>query len=133
MFHPKGIMHPFLNSPEISVKILNTSSMRSAAYPIRARVWLYPGDSPWHFITIQKADADEIKKEYVWPRRGFGAIPVNVTILRQGSGQVGKTSWKTSIFPDKDGTYLLPLKKELRKKEDIKVGDIISVSIEVIT
>lgn len=110
--------------------------MRSAAYPIRAKVWLYQGDpsthstssgqvSPWHFITIQKADADEIKKEYIWPRRGFGAIPVFVT--------VGKTSWRTSIFPDKDGTYLLPLKKDVRKKEGIKVGDTISVSIEVIT
>lgn len=106
--------------------------MKSAAYPIKAKVWLYQGDpstgsgqaSPWHFITIQKADADEIKKEYVWSRRGFGAIPVNVTI--------GKTSWKTSIFPDKDGTNLLPLKKEVRKRENIKADATISVSIEVI-
>ena len=99
--------------------------MKSAAFPIRARVWLYQGDSPWHFITIKKTDADEIKKEYVWPRRGFGAIPVIAT--------VGKTTWKTSIFPDKDGAYLLPLKKEVRKKENLKIGDTIRVVLEVIT
>ncbi len=99
--------------------------MKTAAYPIRAKVWLYPGDAPWHFITIEKKDADEIKKEYIWPRRGFGAIPVQITI--------GKTKWRTSIFPDKKGTYLLPLKKEMRVKEKIKVGNVINVSIEVIT
>lgn len=99
--------------------------MKSAPYPVRAKVWLYRGDNPWHFVTIEKRDSDSIKKEYIWPRRGFGAIPVQVTI--------NKTSWKTSIFPDKDGTYLLPLKKEIRKKGNIKAGDTISVSIEVIT
>lgn len=46
---------------------------------------------------------------------------------------VGKTSWKTSIFPENKGTYLLPLKKEVRVKENLKVGDAIVVSIEVIT
>lgn len=53
--------------------------MRSVAYPVRAKVWLYQGDpstssrqaSPWHFITIQKMDADEIKKEYIGTRGRF--------------------------------------------------------------
>lgn len=99
--------------------------MKTASYRIRAKIWLYQGDSPWHFITIKKTDADEIKKDYLWPRRGFGSIPVNVTI--------GKTTWKTSIFPDKEETYVLPLKKEVREKEYIKAGDMIRASIAVIT
>ncbi|MBI2611689.1 DUF1905 domain-containing protein [Candidatus Gottesmanbacteria bacterium] len=98
--------------------------MKSTKYKVSAKVWLYQDDSPWHFITIEKEDAEEIKKEYIWPRRGFGAIPVNV--------KVGNTSWKTSIFPEKKGTYLLPLKKEVRAKENIKIGDTIKVYIEVI-
>lgn len=105
--------------------------MKSAAYPIRAKVWLYEGDSPWHFITIKKVDADEVKRFDIGTaslpagRRGFGSIPVNVT--------VGKTTWKISIFPDKKGSYVLPLKKEVRAKENIKVGDTIEVSFVVIT
>ena len=87
----------------------------------KSKVWLYEGDSPWHFATINKKTSLEIKKEYPFPRRGFGSIPVNVTI--------GKTTWKTSIFPDKDGTYLLPLKKEIRNKENIKAGDTIALTI----
>lgn len=98
--------------------------MKIPRFCISAKVWLYKGEGPWHFITIEKDNADEIQKSYHWPRRGFGSIPVNVTL--------GSTKWKTSIFPDKDGTYLLPLKKEVRVKEGIKEGDTIEVFLEVI-
>lgn len=93
-------------------------------HKISEKVWLYPGKAGWNFVTISKEDSDEIKKDFIWPRRGFGAIPVLVT--------VGKTEWRTSIFPDKDGTYLLPLKKVVRIKELINTGDIISLIIQVI-
>ncbi len=101
--------------------------MEGLVYKIRAKVWLWEGDDPWHFVTIEKEDAEEIKKEEPWPRKGFGSSPVHVT--------VGKTTWKTSIFPEKKekGTYVLPLKKEVRDKENIKVGDTIDVSLEVIS
>lgn len=98
--------------------------MKLAPYAIRAKVWLYQGDSPWHFITISKSFSKEIKKEYLWPRNGFGSIPVYV--------KIGKTEWKTSIFPEKKGTYVLPLKKEIRIKEKIIVGDTIDISLELI-
>ena len=98
--------------------------MKNLKHKLKEMVWIYKGDSPWHFVTITKDYADEIKKDYIWPRKGFGSIPINVTI--------GKTTWKTSIFPDKEGSYLVPLKKEIRLKENIKVGDTIIFFIEVI-
>lgn len=37
--------------------------------------------------------------------------------------QVGDTAWATSIFPDKEsGSYLLPLKADVRKAERILEG-----------
>lgn len=98
--------------------------MKSEEHIIKSRVWIWQGDSPWHFATIEKEDADEIKKDWPWPRRGFGAIPVNVS--------VGKTIWKTSIFPEKGGTYLLPIKKRVRESEKIGVGDTIELTIQVV-
>lgn len=100
--------------------------MNEIIYKIKAKVWLYPGDDPWHFVTIEKEDAEEIKKEEPWPRKGFGSIPVKVSI--------GKTTWKTSIFPEKKekGTYVLPLKREVRNRENIEVGDDVKLSLEVI-
>ena len=57
-------------------------------------------------------------------KRGWGSLPVTVTI--------GKTSWKTSIFPDaKAGAYLLPLKADVRKKEKILASDTVSFSLEI--
>lgn len=101
--------------------------MKNESHKIKARVWLWQGEAPgaWHFATIEKGQSEEIKKDYIWPRRGFGSIPVNVT--------VGKTKWKTSIFPDKNKTYLLPLKKEVREKENIALGQTIEILLEVIT
>lgn len=97
--------------------------MKHNVYSLRGKVWLYHGDDPWHFFTIPKKDALDMQKEYIWPRRGFGAIPVMVT--------AGKTSWKTSIFPEKAGTYLLPIKKDVRKRESIYEGATISLTIKI--
>jgi hypothetical protein len=47
---------------------------------------------------------------------------------------VGRTSWKTSIFPDKKrGGYLLPLKAAVRTKEKIELGNTVAVTIELLT
>lgn len=101
--------------------------MVKPSYKMRAKVWLYSAErAAWHFITLPKQESDEIKKFFGVLERGWGSLPVNITI--------GKTSWKTSIFPDKKaGAYLLPLKADVRKKEEIKNGDIITFLLELIT
>ena len=95
--------------------------MKKKKFNVREKVWLYPGDTPWHFVNIDKKQSAQIKELYGANKRGFGSIPVVVTL--------GKTSWKTSIFPDKRGPYLLPLKADVRRKEDIAAGDTITFSI----
>ncbi len=106
--------------------ILNSSSEKTIKnnYIIKSEVFLYPGMTGWHFISIPKKQSEEIKKSFGNLSRGWGSLPIIVTI--------GKTKWKTSIFPDKkSGTYLLPLKAEIRKIENIYSGDIISFSIKI--
>jgi len=93
-------------------------------YTMREKVWIYPGVVGWHFVSVSKKESQAIKERYGKYHRGFGSLPVMVTI--------DKTSWKTSIFPDTiSGTYLLPLKVEVRKKEEILADDIITFSIKV--
>lgn len=96
--------------------------MKVKQYKIRSEVWLYPGMAGWHFVSVDKKYSKEIKEKHGKVRRGFGSIPVDVTI--------GKTNWKTSIFPNKDGTYLMPLKASVRKKENIFKGDKITFTIK---
>jgi hypothetical protein len=97
--------------------------MAAKKYTVKSEVWLYPGMSGWHFVGIPKKESEEIKKERK-AKAGFGSVPVVVT--------VGKTTWKTSIFPDKrTGTYLLPIKAEVRKKENIFSGEIVALTIQI--
>ena len=78
----------------------------------------------WHFVSVPKKQSEGIKKSFGTPKRGWGSIPVIVTI--------GKTTWKTSIFPDKQSNgYLLPLKSEVRKKEQIFSEDSVSFSLAI--
>ena len=93
-------------------------------YSIRAKVWLYPGMAGWHFVTLPKKQSGEITRLFGILKRGWGSLRVVAT--------VGKTSWKTSIFPDKKaGAYLLPIKASVRKQEDITAGDTITFLVEI--
>lgn len=94
-------------------------------HEIKARLWEWEGKGSWHFITIESAQGLSIKNDWHWPRKGFGSIPVNVSI--------GTSRWQTSIFPEKGGSYLLPLKRAVREKEKIKKGDTITLELEVLS
>ena len=46
---------------------------------------------------------------------------------------IGTTRWSTSVFPDrKRGTYVLPLKKQVRIAERLVVGSPAKVSLVVL-
>ena len=88
----------------------------------KAKVWIYPGGGTWHFVSVDKKDGLKIKKYQTGKlRRGWGAVKVSVTL--------GKSKWITSIFPVKDGSYLLPIKSEIRRKEDVFDTDTVNIRL----
>ncbi len=98
--------------------------MDRVVYTSKAKVWLYPGMAGWCFVSVSKKESAHIRALFAGLARGFGSLPVTVTI--------GNTTWNTSIFPDgKTKTYLLALKAEVRKKEQITVGKTISFSFYI--
>ncbi len=99
--------------------------MKTNVFTMKSRLWEWEGKGSWHFVTIEKPDADEIKKDWPWPRKGFGSIPVTVTL--------GNSNWKTSIFPEKGETYLLPIKKSVRIAEKVTKGNTLRFNLEVIS
>lgn len=75
-------------------------------------------------LTVPEDESDEIRDIAPHPG-GFGSVRVRVTI--------GSTEWKTSVFPQKnDGPYVLPIKKEVRKREGIDAGDAASVTLALL-
>lgn len=101
--------------------------MRKTVYKTKATVWVYPGEfANWHFVTLPQIIGKEIKQAWGSVAKGFGSLPVEVTI--------GATTWKTSIFPDKiSKSYLLPLKAQVRKREMVMEGDTVSFSLKLLS
>jgi hypothetical protein len=88
-----------------------------------APLWRWQGDAPaaWHFVTLSREIGAQVKF-VTGKRQGFGTVRLKATI--------GKTSWKTSLFPDKkSGSYLLPVKTDVRKAEKLVVGQTVSVTL----
>lgn len=98
--------------------------MQDRKFTFTAPVWLYSGNAAWHFVSVPKETSEQIEYYFAHAKRGWGSLPVIVTL--------GKTTWKTSIFPDKKTTtYLLPLKLKVREQEKITVGKEVEVSLKI--
>lgn len=115
-------VEPVLTRPDRADGRLPAAS--TGRYRFRSELRAHGGESTWYFVTLPMDVSDEIHEITAATRRGFGSVRVTVT--------VGATSWSTSVFPD-TGTksYLLPVKKQVRKSEGIGDGDMIDLSLEL--
>lgn len=96
------------------------------AYRVRGRVWVWKGggSGAWHFVTLPVARSREIKHRHGDTSRGWGSVPVVVTL--------GRSTWKTSIFPySKVNAYILPLKAEVRRKESVLAKQTIEFTLSI--
>ena len=93
-------------------------------WEFEGEMWLYEGRDPWHFVTLPLEMSEAIRDDTAGSHRGFGSVRVLAAI--------GKTTWSTSVFPDKaSGAFQLPVKAAVREAEDLMPGDIVAVRIDV--
>jgi hypothetical protein len=94
----------------------------------RFRADLYQWDQrtePFVLASIPEDIADEIEAAAPEPRRGFGAVKVEVI--------VGGTTWRTSLFPSKqEATFILPVKRAVLKAEGLAVGDSVAFALATV-
>jgi hypothetical protein len=90
---------------------------------VTAELWLWSGGS-WHFITVPEGEAVEIRAHSLLNRGGFGSVKVEARIK--------DVVWRTSVFPQKSGGYLLPVKASVRRDAGIAAGDEVTVSLELL-
>jgi hypothetical protein len=94
---------------------------------VTAPIWLWSeGKGSWHFLTISAEEALEIRMESAASgiRRGFGSVRVSATI--------NGITWRTSIFPQKSGGYILPIKAEVRRAASVGEGDEVRVTLDLV-
>lgn len=88
----------------------------------RATVWSQESTGAWHFVTLPADLSKRIQTLTSGRRKPFGSFRVQA--------RTGKSHWETSLFMDaKRAAFLLPVKADVRRKEGIKPGDTIVVSI----
>lgn len=81
------------------------------------------GPAPWFFVAVPPKQSRQIQAIAKQVTYGWGCVPCNVT--------VGKTDFYTALFP-KDGGYLVPIKADVRRREQIDEGDTVTARIEII-
>lgn len=93
-------------------------------YRFTTRVWTYfNGKSTYYLASLPPNIGGAIRAmQEGRPRRGWGSIPVRITI--------GKTGWNSSIFPE-SGTksYLFLINAKVRKAESI--GEDSSIRVQI--
>jgi hypothetical protein len=91
-----------------------------------AQLWLWDArkTQSWTFVTLPAGESEEIRDLAGGLRRGFGSVRVRATI--------GGSTWTTSIFPDSQASYVLPVKRPVRVAEGLDVGDVATVTVELI-
>ena len=98
--------------------------MAQKTYSFKATVWKYKADTgtAWHFITLPKDLAAEIKLLSAGKAAAWGSLRV--------SAKIGKTQWQTSLFPDrKSASYFRPVKAEVRKREGLADGSPVTCKV----
>ena len=100
-----------------------TVPVMEATLSFTAELYLWKQDASWVFVSLPVELAEEIQ-DMPLPRRGFGSVKVQV--------RTGGSEWSTSVFPDKGtGSYVLPIKKAIRTKEQIDIGDTAEFEIDI--
>jgi hypothetical protein len=94
---------------------------------MKAELQLYPTQTAaWHLLYLPHTEAQLIRKRFKAKEKGWSSLPVEV--------QIAKTKWRTSIFYDRRAdSYILPLKAEIRRKEGLMQGDIVSFKLKIDT
>ena len=86
--------------------------------------------APIGFVRIPPGAAEQIvahefeRRLELGKRRGFGSVKVTVTL--------GTSRWQTSLFPNKDGSWFLPIKTPVRLAESLEYGDTIELELELL-
>lgn len=96
--------------------------MHSIRYDFSATPWQYSGKGTWIFVTLPEDLSKEIRDNLKWQEEGWGRLKAKT--------KIGQTEWDTAIwFDTKNKCYLLPLKSDVRKKENIGLVKPIEITL----
>jgi predicted pyridoxine 5'-phosphate oxidase superfamily flavin-nucleotide-binding protein len=92
--------------------------MRGKHFPVKGKVEIFPQEGGWVFVRVPDQYTEMTRGH---ADRGLVAI----------TAKSGTTTWNTSLMPMGDGTHFIALSAKVRRAENIRVGDTISLSFRL--
>jgi len=77
-----------------------------------------------HFMIVPEEWTGEIRFHSLEFPKGFRSVKVEVA--------VGEVTWRTSLFPQKSGSYFLPMKSDACRRAGIAEGDDVTVELTLL-
>jgi hypothetical protein len=91
-------------------------------YTFETKVWQHASPGGWYFVSLPDTMAKEIRQLLQSEEEGWGRLKAKAIL--------GNSEWKTAIwFDTKRNTYLLPIKADIRKKEQCTIEKEVAVTI----
>lgn len=97
---------------------------RHVTYHFTTAIWQVESMATWVFVSLPDDVTEQIKAMPWPPAPGFGSLRVAV--------RIDATEWRTSIFPSKEGPFVLPVKKAVRDAVGATIGDDVEVHLDLV-
>lgn len=81
-------------------------------------VKIFPGPAAWYYVLVPKSQTKNFVKYFGW-----GLVPIEANL--------GLTTWQTSLLPKGDKNFFIALKASVRKQENIKLGDKVTLKYKM--
>lgn len=88
----------------------------------KGKIFYWRGPAPYLFVAVPEKQSLELKIVSSSVSYGWGVIPV--------TARIRETEWKTSLFP-KNGLYLVPIRMNVQKAQELDVGDQVNIQLEI--
>ena len=83
----------------------------------------YQGPGGWIFLAVPRTLTERIVKKGKTNFIGWGFVPIQATL--------NKVSWRTSLLPVGDGSFMIAVKKEIRRNAKVEEGDNVVVTFSI--
>ena len=85
-------------------------------------VWFWRGPAPHHFVSVPDELCGGIEDASSLVTYGWGMVPV--------TARLGASTWTTSLWP-KNGGYIVPLRLDVRRREQVDLGDTVTLGLTI--
>ena len=93
-------------------------------FQVKGKVIRYTvAPASWYFVSLNDQTTAAIRAART-KTIGFQYVPIEAT--------VGQTHWRTTLFPTKEGPYLLALKAKVRHAEGIREGALVNIRLRLL-